>query len=125
MQVKNGLFGTKGPQDILSLCYLTVAGQSVVITGSEKVTLLPSSHHLHRLFIRFQGEIMKWHGNTIQASIAAHQGPVFSLYADGDVIVSGGKDGKVLFLSAKLEVTKTFDLREVSMRILFVLHDVF
>lgn len=61
-----------------------------------------------------QGEILKWNGNAIQASATVHQGPVFSLFADGDTIVTGGKDGKVMLLNSKLDVAKIFDIREVS-----------
>lgn len=97
LQIKNGLFGNKGTQTVLSLCYITVGNEAIAITGTEK------------------GEIFKWNGNNaIQASVAVHQGPVFSLFADGDTIVTGGKDGKVMLLNSKLETLKVFDVREVA-----------
>ncbi len=56
---------------------------------------------------------MKWGANTLQNTVEAQKGPVFSLFGDGNTIVGGGKDGKVLLLNEKLEILKAFDIREV------------
>jgi WD40 repeat protein len=62
----------------------------------------------------YNGDICRWSGNTVIFVItAAHKGPVVTLgFSGDDLLVSAGKDGRVVFWTPGGENEKEFQLEE-------------
>lgn len=67
LQSKNGIFGAKGPQTVLSLCYITVGNDAFAITGTDKVIItINNTIHWSWNFIDFVGRERYWSGMEMQ-----------------------------------------------------------
>ena len=71
---KSGVFGKKYKQQTQLVC---AAHRGGFISGA------------------YGGQLYNWTGNSAWGMTPAHEGPIYAMYTDSKLVVTGGKDGKV------------------------------
>ena len=95
---RRGVYGKKGA--VCTLLSVDFAPDGCCLTGS------------------LEGKVYKWEEepgvNVLKCYDACHVGPVHALCCAGDAVVSGGKDGKVRFYNAYMELSMEVDVAKAA-----------
>jgi len=86
---KSGVFGKKYKQQTQLVC---AAHRGGFISGA------------------YGGQLYNWTGNSASGMTPAHEGPIYAMYTDSKLVVTGGKDGKVVLRDISLALLETFDV---------------
>ena len=58
------------------------------------------------------GRLYEWDGTTCLGGEKKHESSICTLWSNGEVLISGGKDGKIKLFDRKLEKVAEYDLHD-------------
>jgi len=76
----------------------------------SQTQLVCASHRNGFISGAYGGELYSWTGNSASAVTPAHEGPIYAMYTDSKLVVTGGKDGKVVLRDISLQLLEEFNV---------------